>query len=276
MAAQRCVNTQCSKFAKRESVYCGTDCIHQHAKDSLRVLNRYDAKRGKAVSTDRHTVNQLLFVCEKFFARFVRALLLQIFFRHRPVFAIYYSCNKKNTGVDIAWLWKVVTAIQFISVKLRNKVVVNNGWFTVSLTLSYHTGCNSQTACYYGHRIYMYVKLQGYGVLVKEFWLSFRFWLSLKLITNNAIVLILILKHCWLVVSNFYFDFMLLFDSMVRYGESPWGRGRQGWSTQALTPHWRVCSSPGCYNTPRLRWCVPNSPAVAVSSSNSTPKLLLY
>lgn len=131
MAAQRCVNTQCSKFAKRESVYCGTDCIHQHAKDSLRVLNRYDAKRGKAVSTDRHTVNQLLFVCEKFFARFVRALLLQIFFRHRPVFAIYYSCNKKNTGVDIALLWKVVTAIQFISGKLRNKVVVNNGWFTV-------------------------------------------------------------------------------------------------------------------------------------------------
>lgn len=56
MAAQRCVNTQCNKYAKRESVYCGTDCIHQHAKDSLRVLNRFDAKRGKAVSTDRPTV----------------------------------------------------------------------------------------------------------------------------------------------------------------------------------------------------------------------------
>lgn len=51
MAAQRCVNVTCNKYAKRESVYCGTDCIHQHAKDSLRVLNRYDAKRGKTVST---------------------------------------------------------------------------------------------------------------------------------------------------------------------------------------------------------------------------------
>lgn len=59
MAAQRCVNTQCSKYAKRESVYCGTDCIHQHAKDSLRVLNRYDAKRGKAVSTDRYMYNNM-------------------------------------------------------------------------------------------------------------------------------------------------------------------------------------------------------------------------
>lgn len=61
MAAQRCVNTQCNKYAKRESVYCGTDCIHQHAKDSLRVLNRYDAKRGKAVSTDRHSVYREIF-----------------------------------------------------------------------------------------------------------------------------------------------------------------------------------------------------------------------
>lgn len=61
MAAQRCVNTQCNKYAKRESVYCGTDCIHQHAKDSLRVLNRYDAKRGKAVSTDRPTVCREIF-----------------------------------------------------------------------------------------------------------------------------------------------------------------------------------------------------------------------
>lgn len=83
-----------------------------------------------------------------------------------------------------------------------------------------------------------------------------------------------ILKERRFFVSNFDidFNFMVFFDSTVRYGESPWGRGRRGACIRALTPHWRVCSSPGCYNTPRLRWCAPNSPAVPVRLSNSTPK----
>lgn len=83
------------------------------------------------------------------------------------------------------------------------------------------------------------------------------------------------LKERRFFVSNFDFDLMVLFDSTVRYGESPWGRGRQGACIRALTPHWRVCSSPGCYNTPRLRWCAPNSPAVPVSLSNYTTSLIV-
>lgn len=85
------------------------------------------------------------------------------------------------------------------------------------------------------------------------------------------------LKERRFFVSNFDsdFDLMVFFDSTVRYGESPWGRGRQGACIRVLTLHWRVCSSPGCYNTPRLRWCAPNSPAVPVSHSNSTPSLIV-
>lgn len=67
----------------------------------------------------------------------------------------------------------------------------------------------------------------------------------------------------------------VFFDSTVHYGESPWGRGRRGACIRALTPHWRVYSSPGYYNTPHLRWCAPNSPAVPVSLSNYTTSLIV-
>lgn len=56
----------------------------------------------------------------------------------RPVFTIYnVVVMKKKTGVDKAWLRKLVAANQFISDKSRNKVFVNNSWFTVDhMTIS--------------------------------------------------------------------------------------------------------------------------------------------
>ncbi|KAK3088115.1 hypothetical protein FSP39_014910 [Pinctada imbricata] len=57
MAAQRCVVPGCNKFAKRESVYCSTDHIHKHAKDSLKYIHKQELEFGrKSADVRRVTV----------------------------------------------------------------------------------------------------------------------------------------------------------------------------------------------------------------------------
>lgn len=89
------------------------------------------------------TVNQLLFATEK---------ILQDSWEPRRGEYLYLDpCCNNNTGLDKAYLRKLVVANQYISSTSQTNVVVNNSWFTVPtfqcyvlnlfITISYEKLC---------------------------------------------------------------------------------------------------------------------------------------
>lgn len=74
------------------------------------------------------TVNQLLLACEKLL-RGLRELRCCKYFSPQTNFCRMVVITK--TGVDMAWLRKLVVKNQIISCKWRNKVIANDSWFTV-------------------------------------------------------------------------------------------------------------------------------------------------